>query len=207
MSVRTCPNFACLYSPPGKNDLMTFPSIRLLNQPSHSPVAFIVVEMQCIVVAGSHYAAAFTALSPAPRAAVPISRMTSCSREARALFQKPEDLIKIVIRRHECDCYRYRVDQLSQFGILWSLGPQVPQVSQSLGDFPFHVCPPFYTLTSPMTQTWRLPASPICTQQPHNVRDIHCQMKGQISKLEVWQLIKTRTKESGPNNWVPGAKK
>jgi hypothetical protein len=43
---------------------------------------------------------------------------------------------------------------------------------------------------------------PLC-----NIRDIHCKMKGQISKLELWQPIKIPTKESGPNNCAPGAKR
>ena len=59
--------------------------------------------LYCIVVASAHYAAAFTMLSPTPHAMVPISRMFSCTLEARALFQKPKDLVKIVICRHECD--------------------------------------------------------------------------------------------------------
>jgi len=44
--------------------------------------------------------AAFTALSLVSAATVPISTYT---REARAPFQKPEDLVEIAIRRHECD--------------------------------------------------------------------------------------------------------
>jgi hypothetical protein len=44
----------------------------------------------------------FTVLSPTSAAMAPISRMFSCTQEARALFQKPRDLIEIVVCRHEC---------------------------------------------------------------------------------------------------------
>jgi len=42
---------------------------------------------------------------------------------------------------------------------------------------------------------------------PCNIREIRCKIKGQISKLELRQPIKIPTKESGPNNWAPGAKR
>ena len=77
------------------------------NPPPYCPAALVVVEIWRVVVAVVH-TVAFTALSPTSAAAVPISRMSSCAREARALFQKPEDLVEIVIGRHayECDYYR-----------------------------------------------------------------------------------------------------
>jgi hypothetical protein len=40
-----------------------------------------------------------------------------------------------------------------------------------------------------------------------DMRDIHCKMNGKDSKLELQQPIKIPTKQSGPNSWVPGAKR
>jgi len=54
----------------------------LLNPPSYCPAALVVVEIWRVVVAVVLHAPAFTALSPASAAAVPISRMSSLSPPA-----------------------------------------------------------------------------------------------------------------------------
>ena len=79
----------------------------MLNPPPYCPAALVVVKIWRVVVTVMH-TVAFTTLSPTSAAMVPISRMSSCAREARAPFEKPEDLVEIVIGRHayECDYYR-----------------------------------------------------------------------------------------------------
>jgi hypothetical protein len=93
--------------------------------------------------------------------------------------------------------------------ILLNLGPNVPERVREV-QFTFKPGSNAGTIPKQMKIINILVWATIATSKsmpPHNMRDRHCQIKGQISKLELWQPIKIPTKESGPNNWVPQAKR
>ena len=116
------------------------------NQPPYRPAALVVVEILRVVVAVLH-ATAFTALSPASAAVVPISRMSSCAREAGHCSKSPRISLKLSYV-DECDHYRAHIFYVMSTESIscpnWESSLAVRGtgrlgVLHSLGDFPIQL--------------------------------------------------------------------